>query len=76
LQYLFDMRSHLFNGKMGVLAFADQGRVWKKGEHSDAWHYGYGGGIIVVPFHKLYFSMQYGISTERRTLHLELRRLL
>jgi hypothetical protein len=76
LQYLFDMRSHLFNGKMGVLAFADQGRVWKKGEHSDAWHYGYGGGIIVVPFHKLYFSMQYGISTERRTLHLELRRVL
>ena len=31
----------------GVLGFVDAGRVWLKGEDSDKWHSGYGGGIWV-----------------------------
>jgi outer membrane protein assembly factor BamA len=76
LQYLFNAPEKLFKGKIGLLAFADQGRVWKKGEQSDKWHYGYGGGIIVVPYHKIYLSLQYGISEERKGIHLEFRRSL
>jgi hypothetical protein len=76
LQYLFDAPASLFKGKLGLLVFGDQGRVWKKGEQSDKWHYGYGGGIIVVPYHKVYLSVQYGISNERRGIHLQLRRAL
>jgi hypothetical protein len=76
LHYLWDVRSHLFNGKMGVMTFVDQGRVWKKGEASNAWHYGYGGGLSVAPFDKIYLSFQYGLSKEDGTFHLELRRTL
>jgi outer membrane protein assembly factor BamA len=74
LQYIFDIKTKVINGKLGFLAFADQGRVWKRGEQSDTWHYGYGGGIMLVPYHKLYFSVQYGISNERKLLHVEFRR--
>lgn len=76
LQYLFDAPQRLFKGKLGILVFGDQGRVWKKGEQSNQWHYGYGAGIIVVPYRKVFFSLQYGISKERKGIHLELRRTL
>jgi outer membrane protein assembly factor BamA len=75
LQYLFDMRSFLFNGKAGVLAFADQGRVWLNGESSSLWHYGYGGGILFCPFNKVYISLMYGRSRENsRIFHVDIRR--
>jgi hypothetical protein len=32
-------------GTWGVLAFGDVGRVYLKGEESDKWHQGYGGGL-------------------------------
>ena len=76
LQYIFNVENKFLKGKLGLLAFVDQGRVWKKGEQSDLWHYGYGGGIMVVPYHKLYFSVQYGISHERSGVHFEFRRSL
>lgn len=77
LQYLFNFKSFVFNGKAGLLAFADQGRVWQKGEKSDTWHYGYGGGIILSPFNKIFVSASYGISPENRgIIHVELRRTL
>ncbi|HZH63888.1 MAG TPA: hypothetical protein VEY10_03285 [Flavisolibacter sp.] len=76
LHYLWNVRSHLFNGKLGVMTFVDQGRVWKRGEASTTWHNGYGGGITIVPFNKVYLSLQYGVSKEDGTIHLELRRSL
>lgn len=76
LQYLFNVRSHLFNGKMGITGFADQGRVWQKGEISNTWHYGFGGGLLIVPFNKVYISLQYGVSKDDGTFHLDLRRSL
>lgn len=77
LQYLVNFKSFLFNGKAGLMAFADQGRVWLRGENSDTWHYGYGGGIILSPFNRIYIAFMYGTSPEnKRILHLELRRSL
>lgn len=76
LQYIFDVNRGKMKGQLGFLVFGDQGRVWKKGEQSNKWHYGYGGGIMVVPYHKIYFSVQYGISHERKGLHFEFRRSL
>lgn len=76
LQYLFDAPWKIVNGKMGFLVFADQGRVWKKDEQSDAWHYGYGGGILLAPHHKIYLSVQYGISNERKGFHFVFRRVI
>ena len=76
LQYLFNAPEKIFKGKLGLLTFFDQGRVWKKGEQSDKWHHGYGGGFIVVPARKVYFSLQYGISNERKGIHVKFRRSL
>ena len=76
LQWLFNVRGRLFNGRMGFTAFADQGRVWLKGETSDQWHYGYGGGLVLVPFNRLFISVQYGISKDDKVIHLNFRRAL
>lgn len=79
LQYIFNVKSKIFNGKAGFLAFYDQGRVWLKGERSNAWHYGYGGGIILSPFNKVYVAVVYGRSDDRSnngTFHLEFRKSL
>jgi hypothetical protein len=76
LQYVFDVNQSWFQGKLGFLALFDQGRVWKKGEVSNAWHYGYGGGILLVPYNKISLSAQYAISNERKGFHFEFRRAL
>ncbi len=76
LQFIFDVRSWLFNGRAGIVGFADQGRVWLKGESSQRWHVGYGGGIFIAPFNKVYVSVMYGISKESGLIHLDLRRSL
>ena len=76
LQYLFDFKSYLFNGKAGFVAFYDVGRVWHPNESSNTWHSGYGGGITIAPFNKAMFSVTYGISNESKLLHLRLSRVL
>lgn len=70
LQYLF------INGRYGLTAFYDIGRVWQKGEVSDTWHTGYGGGIIVAPFYKVLASLTYGMSNEGNFIHVRLYRSL
>jgi hypothetical protein len=72
LRWLVDTRSKLFNGKIGLLAFADQGRLWHPGENSDKWHVGYGGGLIVAPFERLLLNGTIGFSENRRVLHFRL----
>ena len=52
------------------MAFADQGRVWLKGEHSNTWHYGYGGGLILAPFNKIYIAAMVGTSPENKRIIL------
>ncbi len=39
----------LVPGEIGLLGFADTGRVWLKGEDSQRWHSGFGGGVWVAP---------------------------
>jgi outer membrane translocation and assembly module TamA len=72
LQWLFNVKSYLFNGKAGIVGFYDYGRVWQPAEKSKTWHNGYGGGIIIAPFNKIMASVTYGISKENNLLHLKL----
>lgn len=72
LQYLFNFKSSLFNGKAGPLAFYDIGRVWQPGEKSNTWHSGYGAGFMVAPFNKFAASISYGISRENKVFHIRL----
>jgi hypothetical protein len=60
------------NGHIGLLAFLDDGRVWMPSETSDTWHYGYGGGLLIAPFHLLSAQVTYGISKESKYLQLQL----
>jgi hypothetical protein len=66
LRWLPEVRSRIFNGRAGLMALLDNGRAWHPGETSDKWHFGYGGGIILVPFNKLGMGLTYAVSKEDR----------
>ena len=42
---LFRTTGTFLPGRVGVLGFVDNGRVWTDEESSDIWHQGYGGGL-------------------------------
>jgi hypothetical protein len=46
---LADFVSYIFPGQFGLIGFHDIGRVWKKGEDSEKWHNGVGGGLYFAP---------------------------
>ena len=76
LQWVNNVRSKLFNGKAGLLAFYDIGRVWMPGEDSKIWHSGYGGGFIIAPFEKFSLSVTYGVSSELSLFHIRFNKIL
>jgi hypothetical protein len=64
LRWVTNTRNIVFNGKIGLMGFVDQGRVWEPGEQSNTWHTGYGGGVILIPFNKVTLVGTYGVSKE------------
>ena len=46
---LADFVNYVLPGQIGLMGLYDVGRVWKQGEHSDAWHHATGGGIYFAP---------------------------
>lgn len=64
LRWIRPTKNFFFNGRAGLLAFFDNGRVWQPGESSTKWHSGYGGGFVLVPFNKLVISGVYACSRE------------
>jgi outer membrane protein assembly factor BamA len=64
LQWLFNVRSHLFNGKFGLVGLYDKGRVWMPSETSDTWHTSYGAGFLVAPFDRIMVTVTYAKSKE------------
>jgi hypothetical protein len=61
---LFDFTSYIVPGSLGLLGFNDVGRVWQPGQSSDQWHYGYGGGIYIVPADLILIQAAVGFSRE------------
>ena len=47
---LFNLRTFVMNGQVGLIIFNDLGRVWYADEKSQSWHDGYGAGIWLTPF--------------------------
>jgi len=76
LRWLPSVKGRLFSGRLGLVGFYDQGRVWQPGEKSNKWHYGYGGGVIMVPFNKMAMVVTYGISKEGRRINIRLGKFL
>lgn len=70
LRYITNVKTHLVNGKAGILVFVDDGRVWLPNESSNAMHVGYGAGILLAPFDKISATVTYGISHESKLLQL------
>jgi hypothetical protein len=75
LRFMGPVKSYIFNGKAGILAFLDEGRVWMPLESSDTWHYGYGGGLLIAPFDKITAELTYGISKEGGRVQLRVGKL-
>lgn len=65
------VNGYFMKGYWGLLAFADNGRVWMPDEESSTWHSGYGGGIWFLPFNKIAFTATYGASKEDNILNIK-----
>lgn len=69
---LFDSKSYVFPGQVGLVAFNDIGRVWLNGERSKRWHYAYGGGFYYVPYNMVLVSATVALSSEERLVNFTL----
>jgi hypothetical protein len=61
---LADVASYIIPGQLGITGFFDSGRVWVKGEHSDVWHTGTGGGLFFAPASLTVIQIMAGHSNE------------
>lgn len=69
---LFESKSYVFPGQVGLVAFNDIGRVWLKGEDSKRWHYAYGGGFYYVPYNMVLVSATMAFSKEESLVNFTL----
>ncbi len=75
LRYISKVRSYIFNGQAGLMAFMDNGRVWMPGETSNKFHSSFGGGILLAPFNLASVAITYGISNEIKMLQIRVGKL-
>ncbi|NCI45897.1 BamA/TamA family outer membrane protein [Sediminibacterium sp. WSJ-3] len=61
---LFESKSYVFPGAVGLIAFNELGRVWQEGEDSRKWHYSYGGGMYYAAYNYVLLSATIGLSGE------------
>lgn len=64
--------AYIFPGKLGVLGFLDNGRVWVRNEVSDQWHTGYGAGLWIDIYDKLVLTSFYGIGEDENQYNVRL----
>jgi hypothetical protein len=77
LRYIRDIRTHLLNGKAGLLVLFDNGRVWYKGEESNnTIHTAVGGGFMIAPFNLINASVVYAGSSDGGLIQMRVATLL
>ncbi len=72
LRFISNIKSYIYNGKAGLIAFFDDGRVWLPGEKSNLLHTDFGGGIILAPFNKILADITYGISKDDKVINVRI----
>ncbi len=72
LRFISNVKTNIFNGKAGLIAFFDNGRVWMPNENSNTWHTDVGGGITVAPFNKALIDVTYGFAKDEKTINVRL----
>ncbi len=65
-------RSGLVPFRIGVLAFADAGRVWVDGTDEQGWHRSYGGGLYISPFNMVVLQGSYAVSDVDTTVDVRM----
>ncbi|WP_295769687.1 BamA/TamA family outer membrane protein [uncultured Mucilaginibacter sp.] len=61
---LFNIAGYVLPGQLGVTGFYDTGRVWVRGQSSNKWHAGTGGGVYFAPAGVAVIQVLAGHSTE------------
>ncbi|MGI8951805.1 MAG: BamA/TamA family outer membrane protein [Chitinophagaceae bacterium] len=69
---LFESKSYIFPGDVGVVTFNDIGRVWLRGEDSKKWHDSYGGGIYYAAYNFALISATIGYSKEEQVFNFSI----
>jgi len=69
---LFDSKSYILPGSVGVIAFDDVGRVWSDNQGNGKWHNAYGGGLYYSPFNMVLISAALGFSEEETLFNLSI----
>lgn len=67
-----DIRSYIFPGTLGVVAFDDVARVWMDDELSKKWHNAYGAGLYYIPFNLFILSGTAAFSNEQVLFNITL----
>jgi hypothetical protein len=71
LRVLLGKVSIIVPAELGLLTFADVGKVFADGQRSDVWHTGYGGGLWIAPLTRgNTLSVSVGQGRERRGFYL------
>ena len=60
-----------YSGKIGLLVFFDEGRVWQPGEISNTMHTGYGAGLIAIPANKMALTGTFAHSKENSVIEVK-----
>ena len=67
---LFQFKSRLVPGDLGLSGFGESGRVWLRGEESNKWHKDIGAGIYYTPFNVALVSLLVSVSEEDQLMNL------
>ncbi len=67
---LFDLKSYVLPGQVGLVGFNDIGRVWQRGEKSNKWHNTPGVGVYFIPYNIVILSGTVAFSEEERLFNL------
>jgi hypothetical protein len=61
---LANIAGYILPGQLGVTGFYDVGRVWQKGDNSNQFHQGVGGGLYFAPASLTVLQVLVGHSNE------------
>lgn len=61
---LFESKSYIFPGAVGLIGFNEVGRVWVKNEKTHKWHDDFGGGLYYSPYNFAIISVTLAHSPE------------
>jgi hypothetical protein len=67
---LFELKSYLIPGPVGLTGFYDLGKVWLDGENAKGWHTAFGGGFYFIPYNKFMVAASIGFSTNERVYNI------